>query len=367
MVLTVHASSTCDVCLEPYDWDDNVRKPHFINCGHVFCGTCLEHVQPKKCPLCRELFTASDIQRLNVDPHPGHIYPQRSDVQINGPQSFDDPDEIVNDLMKKLVISYDSVDDELLSSTDTWLQGREFLENCPVRKARAMIQNYQDLKQRKTQDKETIRNLRSAVQDSRRKAEECAARLEEEVRRKDDLRRLIDENQKEIERLREKIKIQGSLLDLKGKKKQSNPLPAPPRLVGASTLLAHQLLLDRAATPASVGVDTSYPVRDIHAPTPRYPDSHACPPGIVHSFGLLTFNNPAYGGATASVEKYQGHNQPQVCVPDLGPGQVVDDATYWTCPTTTHLLPEPRSPGDGRYRGPIVEHTKKGRSKRHRV
>ncbi|KAF9269797.1 hypothetical protein L218DRAFT_290272 [Marasmius fiardii PR-910] len=130
MVLTVHASSTCDVCLEPYDWDNNNSKPHFIACGHVFCRTCLEHIQPKKCPLCRTLFTTSDIQRLNVDPYSSPVHPQSSDVEAKLLElpPLDDRDEFANDLMKKLVMSYECVDEELLLAADAWLQERGFIE-----------------------------------------------------------------------------------------------------------------------------------------------------------------------------------------------------------------------------------------------
>ena len=38
-MLIVHASSSCDICLEDYDWDIPTQTPHAIPCGHIFCKT----------------------------------------------------------------------------------------------------------------------------------------------------------------------------------------------------------------------------------------------------------------------------------------------------------------------------------------
>jgi hypothetical protein len=38
-MLIVHPSSSCDVCLDAYDWDIPTQMPHAIPCGHIFCKT----------------------------------------------------------------------------------------------------------------------------------------------------------------------------------------------------------------------------------------------------------------------------------------------------------------------------------------
>jgi len=69
-MLQVHPDSTCDVCLDPYNFSDNAKTPHAIGCGHVFCFECLAHLNhPTSCPLCRKTFLRDRIKKLHVDPH----------------------------------------------------------------------------------------------------------------------------------------------------------------------------------------------------------------------------------------------------------------------------------------------------------
>ncbi|KAI6008616.1 hypothetical protein EDC04DRAFT_2610863 [Pisolithus marmoratus] len=67
-MLVVGPNSTCDVCLECYT--NGVNIPHAINCGHVFCQKCLEHLVQNKCPLCRMPFEPSEVRKLHVDRDP---------------------------------------------------------------------------------------------------------------------------------------------------------------------------------------------------------------------------------------------------------------------------------------------------------
>ncbi|EDR09929.1 uncharacterized protein LACBIDRAFT_293759 [Laccaria bicolor S238N-H82] len=57
-MLIVHPSSSCDICLDAYDWDIPTQMPHAIPCGHIFCKTC---------PFCRKPFVGSRIVKLHVD------------------------------------------------------------------------------------------------------------------------------------------------------------------------------------------------------------------------------------------------------------------------------------------------------------
>ena len=37
VMLVLHPSSRCDVCLDPYSWETPDQTPHAIPCGHIFC------------------------------------------------------------------------------------------------------------------------------------------------------------------------------------------------------------------------------------------------------------------------------------------------------------------------------------------
>ncbi|KAF9002568.1 hypothetical protein BDQ17DRAFT_1425887 [Cyathus striatus] len=64
-MLTVGSNSTCDVCLEPFGPEN--KSPCSINCGHVFCASCLDHITRSNCPLCRTPYNHNTIVRLHVD------------------------------------------------------------------------------------------------------------------------------------------------------------------------------------------------------------------------------------------------------------------------------------------------------------
>jgi hypothetical protein len=51
--------------MEDYSCDDISQSPHAIDCGHIFCRTCIRGFIPKVCPLCRKSFTIG--RKLHVD------------------------------------------------------------------------------------------------------------------------------------------------------------------------------------------------------------------------------------------------------------------------------------------------------------
>jgi len=65
MPLILHLSSCCDICTEGYDFNDLSKSPHAIECGHIFCGTCIRDFIPKVCPFCRKPF--AEGHKLHVD------------------------------------------------------------------------------------------------------------------------------------------------------------------------------------------------------------------------------------------------------------------------------------------------------------
>ena len=83
MPLILQPTSSCDICMEDYNCDELARSPHSIDCGHIFCKTCVQTMgrlfvyssderlscvrgfMPKVCPLCRTPFVVG--LRLHVD------------------------------------------------------------------------------------------------------------------------------------------------------------------------------------------------------------------------------------------------------------------------------------------------------------
>ncbi|KAF7419294.1 hypothetical protein PC9H_001881 [Pleurotus ostreatus] len=64
-MLSLAPGSACDVCLEPFDHSSHA--PHSIRCGHIFCMSCLHHLSPAICPLCRQPFDTESFIKLHID------------------------------------------------------------------------------------------------------------------------------------------------------------------------------------------------------------------------------------------------------------------------------------------------------------
>ena len=56
------APLSCPVCMAPYDQDP--RRPHALDCGHVVCIACLERFPHPLCPKCRAPITPAGMRRL---------------------------------------------------------------------------------------------------------------------------------------------------------------------------------------------------------------------------------------------------------------------------------------------------------------
>ncbi|KAF9025279.1 hypothetical protein BDZ89DRAFT_1161846 [Hymenopellis radicata] len=66
-MLTLHPSSTCDICYDLYKGAPGTpHAPHSIPCGHVFCKECLTSVVPRLCPFCRHPFAVQTIRKLHL-------------------------------------------------------------------------------------------------------------------------------------------------------------------------------------------------------------------------------------------------------------------------------------------------------------
>ncbi|KAJ3739034.1 hypothetical protein DFH05DRAFT_710155 [Lentinula detonsa] len=142
-MLIVHRSSCCDVCLDPYSWQDEstLKEPYAIPCGHIFCKECLERTATSTCPLCRKRFSRDSIKKLHMDAPPAN-----------------DDSEIV----QKLILAWD---DELevvnvLEEVEQWLQRTESSALLQLKKVQA---DFQKFKRRKADDRFRIKRLESSL------------------------------------------------------------------------------------------------------------------------------------------------------------------------------------------------------------
>jgi len=64
-MLSLQPSSCCEICMEEFGSDSVNRTPHAVQCGHVFCGSCVYSFDPQRCPMCRASIAV--ITKLRVE------------------------------------------------------------------------------------------------------------------------------------------------------------------------------------------------------------------------------------------------------------------------------------------------------------
>ncbi|KAF9269800.1 hypothetical protein L218DRAFT_993792 [Marasmius fiardii PR-910] len=64
-MLCLTTGSACDVCLDPFGGE--LKAPSVIECGHVFCFDCLEHITRACCPLCRTPYDPRRSIKIHAD------------------------------------------------------------------------------------------------------------------------------------------------------------------------------------------------------------------------------------------------------------------------------------------------------------
>ncbi|KAF5367078.1 hypothetical protein D9758_003913 [Tetrapyrgos nigripes] len=150
-MLVVHAASCCDVCLEQYVWeeteDSGIRAPHAIACGHVFCKTCLESIEPAHCPLCRRGYRRDHIKKLHAEP----------------PDVMDE--DIENGFLQKVLMTWDDevgiVD--VIQQVDEWLANKRSDFGTSLRRMKMLQDQFAQMKKQCDDDSFKIHSLRAKL------------------------------------------------------------------------------------------------------------------------------------------------------------------------------------------------------------
>ncbi|KZT03701.1 uncharacterized protein LAESUDRAFT_729000 [Laetiporus sulphureus 93-53] len=154
-MLVVHPSSTCDVCLDGYNWTTPANAPHAIACGHVFCLQCLHSLNPSNCPLCRKAFQPDRIKKLHVD----RIYPGQ-DQDVTSEET---------ELLQRVALYFGentSVEDvnAVIDEVNAWLGARPDNDGAhrSLRSAADGLRDYWDLQRQLSYEKEEHRETKQS-------------------------------------------------------------------------------------------------------------------------------------------------------------------------------------------------------------
>ncbi|KAF4607298.1 hypothetical protein EYR38_001359 [Pleurotus pulmonarius] len=219
-MLVLHPSSRCDVCLDPYSWDDAAQSPHAIPCGHIFCKTCLGAVVPSSCPLCRKAFAPDRIKKLHVD-RPENVDPGQGDETRE------------TELLRSLSLSWgENTPQEdieaLTGEVSTFLENKADDVCIALRKARDGILQYHKLQKKREKDRTTLMTMNRLLKTTIERAEEDS-RLSKSIEESLILERDRFKTQvtcSECATVIEKLKA-----DLAKYQYTTNPLPKPPEPV----------------------------------------------------------------------------------------------------------------------------------------
>ncbi|KAK7454030.1 hypothetical protein VKT23_011541 [Stygiomarasmius scandens] len=226
-MLVVDTSSSCDICLDPYNWKDPERVPHLISCGHIFCRRCLHRVVPMKCPLCRKMFSFSDISRLLAEPM-SEMRVEPEETPVERQEEIDKKRKY--SLMRKLVLLCDSEEEDIAAvrkEVDSWLCEAPDEGHCPLRKTVEILDRLQHARDRKKRDKREIKHLRKSLSIWKAFAEQNSPSVMEEK-----YQDLINRYQQEVNQLRAELELSRQHGNPHGKPrrhKSTNPLPIPPQ------------------------------------------------------------------------------------------------------------------------------------------
>ena len=83
------------MCAERFD--ENLRVPRSLHCGHTFCEVCLQNKEPTNCPICRtklNLFKAKKLPKNYLA-----LYKVKDTDISNSSQLSDKKDQLKDELL----------------------------------------------------------------------------------------------------------------------------------------------------------------------------------------------------------------------------------------------------------------------------
>ncbi|KAF9002575.1 hypothetical protein BDQ17DRAFT_1357104 [Cyathus striatus] len=126
-MLTLHSSSSCDICCESYNQDDGA--PTVLSCGHVMCVFAID---PPLCPMCRETYNPA-LQHSYITSVP--VDDKSSSALVRKDTSSDTEED---DFLRRIVLSWNKPSEEveeLVSEAEYWLACQTIDKGHVVREA----------------------------------------------------------------------------------------------------------------------------------------------------------------------------------------------------------------------------------------
>lgn len=175
-MLVVKASSSCDVCLEPFqlraDSSPIVRAPCAIDCGHIFCSTCIDSLTRLACPLCRSYFDPRAVRRLHIDV--AHRTPDVRPSRVGHPDN--DVSVSKEDLKDRIIsIVRNGADgghyQALIQETCAWLKEQTPEEHWDLRALYLLLIRYHQMHKDEQAATVSLHEKTKLYQDALRRAE----------------------------------------------------------------------------------------------------------------------------------------------------------------------------------------------------
>ncbi|KAI0300534.1 hypothetical protein B0F90DRAFT_424553 [Multifurca ochricompacta] len=200
-MLIVKPSSSCDVCLESFQLRGEssaiVRAPCAIDCGHVFCSTCIDSFTRLACPLCRSYFDPRAVRRLHIDVAPQT--PDNRPVRIGHPDN-DGVAASKEDLKERIIsIVRNGADgghyQALIQETCAWLKEQTPEEHWDLRALYLLLIRYHQMHKDEQAATVSLHEKTRLYQDALRKAEKRQQEIAELKQSIEDLKDKMDANE----------------------------------------------------------------------------------------------------------------------------------------------------------------------------
>jgi hypothetical protein len=197
-MLIVKASSSCDVCLEPFqlrpDSSPVVRAPCAIDCGHIFCSTCIDSLARLACPLCRSYFDPRAVRRLHLDvaPRTPDVRPAHSDNDNVAVSKGDLKDRIISIVRNGADGGHYQA---LIQETCAWLKEHNPEEHWDLRALYLLLIRYHQMHKDEQAATVTLHEKTKLYQDALRRVEKRQQDIADLKQTIDDLSDKMESNE----------------------------------------------------------------------------------------------------------------------------------------------------------------------------